>query len=50
MGLGRFRVALAQEIRPLQPAFHFFKEQLVYKKAADAEHAFDGMRKAGLPG
>jgi adenylate cyclase len=49
--LGRMdeaRMYVADVLR-LKPDFHVANERLAYKSAADAEHVFDGMRKAGLP-
>jgi TolB-like protein/class 3 adenylate cyclase/Flp pilus assembly protein TadD len=41
--------ALAAEILQLKPDFHLSGVTLGYKNPADAEHVFEGMRKAGLP-
>jgi adenylate cyclase len=49
--LGKLEEARAQaaEVLRLKPDFHFSEVKLVYKNPADAEHLFEGMRKAGLP-
>jgi adenylate cyclase len=49
--LGRLAEARehAAEVLRLKPDFHLFTEKLNYKNSADAEHVFEGMRKAGLP-
>jgi TolB-like protein/Flp pilus assembly protein TadD len=39
----------AAEALRLKPDFRFSAEKLLYKNSADAEHVFEGMRKAGLP-
>jgi TolB-like protein/tetratricopeptide (TPR) repeat protein len=39
----------AAEVLRLKPDFHLSSEGLLYKSSADAEHLFEGMRKAGLP-
>jgi hypothetical protein len=49
--LGRLDEAHTQALEVLRrkPDFHLSSEKLKYKNPADAEHVFDGMRKAGLP-
>jgi TolB-like protein/Tfp pilus assembly protein PilF len=49
--LGRLDEARSQvpEVLRLKPDFRLSTEKLAYKNAADAEHVFEGMRKAGLP-
>ncbi len=49
--LGRLDEARAQaaEVLRIDPKFHLSGSTLSYKDMADAEHMFDGMRKAGLP-
>ena len=49
--MGRLDEARAQslEVLRLKPDFHLSSEKLYYKNSADAEHVFEGMRKAGLP-
>jgi adenylate cyclase len=49
--LGRLDEARAQTVEALRlkPDFRLSAVKLYYKNPADAEHVFDGMRKAGLP-
>jgi adenylate cyclase len=49
--LGRLDEARAQAevVLHLNPDFHISEVTLPYKNPADAEHVFEGMRKAGLP-
>jgi adenylate cyclase len=49
--LGRLKEAQEQaaEVLRLKPDFHLSAENLQYRDPADAEHVFEGMRKAGLP-
>ena len=42
------RVQVAEVLR-LKPDFQLSKADFAYKNAADIEHIFEGMRKAGLP-
>jgi adenylate cyclase len=41
----------AAEVRRIEPGFTIekWKRTTVYKNPDDAEHLFDGLRKAGLP-
>ena len=43
--------AAADEVRRIEPGFTIdrWKGTAVYRNHADAEHLFDGLRKAGLP-
>jgi len=49
--IGRPEEARAQvaEVLRLKPDFRLSKADFPYKNAAEAEHVFAGMRKAGLP-
>jgi tetratricopeptide (TPR) repeat protein len=49
--LGRATEAEAAEVLRIEPAFTInrWKVTAVYKASADAEHLFEGLRKAGLP-
>jgi len=49
--LGRLEEARKQaaQVLRIKPDFHFSAEKVRYKNPSDAEHVFEGMRKAGLP-